>query len=768
MVFSSCETEEPIPTYTLSTTISPTEGGKITVSPQSPNYKEGDVVTLTPEPNEHWVFQKWDGDGSGSTTPLQITMNSNKSVVGVFVKRDYPLLLTIEGEGTVEEKIITNPSGREYPHGTTVELTPKPKEGWVFDSWGGDLTGSEIPKRITVDKEKKVTAKFKRRDYPLNLTIEGEGTVEEKIVSNPNGREYPFQTIVELTPKPKEGWVFESWGGDLSGTETPKTITVDKEKNVTVKFKRRDYPLNITIEGEGTVEEKIITNPGGRSYPFETVVELKPVPKEGWVFESWSGDLTGSESPKNITVDKERNVTVKFKERNKFYLYENGVTCLCPDTKPGDKGVINGIEFESVDNYLLYKRRDEGVDMTKLCTSLVTNMSFLFRNRNFNQSIGNWDVSNVTNMEFMFENSQFNQPIGNWDVGNVTNMISMFSKTPFNQSIGNWNVSKVTNMRSMFNETPFNQPTEDWDVSNVTDMSSMFRLSQFNQPINNWKVSNVTKMNSMFSRGNNMNSTFSRGNFNQPIGNWDVSNVTDMSVMFWNSPFNQPLGNWDVGSVTNMDGMFSGTPFNQPLGNWDVSNVTAMGSVFSGTPFNQPIGDWDVSKVTDMGGMFSSSQFNQPIENWNVSNVTSMSFMFSQNSKFNQPIGNWNVSKVTKMERMFSNSQFNQPIGNWDVSNVTNMKQMFENSQFNQPIENWNVGNVTNMFQMFVNSKFNQPIGNWNVNKVTQMVEMFLNTPFNQDISKWCVTNITNAPKDFSLNSPLTSENKPKWGTCPN
>jgi hypothetical protein len=127
------------------------------------------VVTLTAEPNEHWVFKQWEGDGSGSSTPLQITMNSDKSVVGVFVKRDYPLTITIEGEGTVEEKIVTNPGGKVYPHGTTVELTPKPTNGWVFSSWGGDLTGSETPKRIIIDKEKKVTVKFIRN--PIVTTL---------------------------------------------------------------------------------------------------------------------------------------------------------------------------------------------------------------------------------------------------------------------------------------------------------------------------------------------------------------------------------------------------------------------------------------------------------------------------------------------------------------------------------------------------------------------------------------------------------------------
>jgi hypothetical protein len=162
LVFISCAIEEPIPTYTITASVNPVEAGKVTITPQLPNFKEGEMVTLNAVPNEHWVFKQWEGDGNGNSTPLQITMTSDKSVVGVFVKRDYPLTLTIEGEGTVEEKIVTNPGGKVYPHGSTVELTPKPNNGWVFSSWGGDLTGSETPKRIIIDKEKKVTVKFIR------------------------------------------------------------------------------------------------------------------------------------------------------------------------------------------------------------------------------------------------------------------------------------------------------------------------------------------------------------------------------------------------------------------------------------------------------------------------------------------------------------------------------------------------------------------------------------------------------------------------------
>ncbi|WP_170932529.1 BspA family leucine-rich repeat surface protein [Belliella buryatensis] len=445
----------------------------------------------------------------------------------------------------------------------------------------------------------------------LNLSIEGEGTVEEKIVTNPSGREYPINTVVELTPVPKEGWVFDGWAGDLSGNDVPNRITLDSEKNVTVKFKRKDYPLNITIEGEGTVEERIVTDPNGRQYPFETVVELIPVPKEGWAFDGWRGDVVSRENPLLLTVKKETNITLKFSQPI-FKILENGVTCVCEGVNPGSKGMIDGVEYEAVDNELLRKRRDEGVDLTKLCTSLVTDMKELFSGKNLNQ----------------------------------------------------------------------------------------------------------------------------------PIGNWDVSNVIDMSLMFFGSNFNQFIGDWDVSNVNYMNGMFENSNFNKPIGNWDVSNVKHMGHMFRNSPFNQNI------------------------EAWNVSSVTEMNIMFAQ-TNFNQPIGDWDVSNVRNMEWMFANARFNQSIDKWDVSNVTTMMQMFEGSDFNQPIGNWDVSKVRNMGGMFRYSSFNQDLKDWNVSNVADMSQMFKETNFNQNISKWCVENITEEPQDFSTNSPLTSQNKPIWGTCP-
>ncbi len=166
LLFNSCQEREftnpfdPQVPKTLSTSVLPAGAGLINVSPGGTSFTTDQVVTLIPEPSQHWVFKNWEGDASGTANPLSVVMNKNKSVVAVFIRRNYPLTLTIEGEGTVGEKIIFTPSNREYPHSTIVELTPIPKQGWLFDNWSGDLSGKNVPQNITIDNPKTVRVKF--------------------------------------------------------------------------------------------------------------------------------------------------------------------------------------------------------------------------------------------------------------------------------------------------------------------------------------------------------------------------------------------------------------------------------------------------------------------------------------------------------------------------------------------------------------------------------------------------------------------------------
>ena len=235
----SC-TKDPI-IYTLTTSANPADGG--TVSPSTQQYDEGKTATITATASSEYLFQSWSG-ATGSSNSTSVVMNSDKSVTANFVKKKYALTTTVEGEGTVTEKVIKAGAATDYNSGTIVELTAVPSGEWVFVEWTGDLTGTENPTQITIDKAKSVTAVFVKKQYPLTMEIEGEGTVSEKVIKVGLATDYNSGTIVELTAESTGDWEFLEWTGDITSTENPVQITIDEAKTVKAKFMRYfDYKV---------------------------------------------------------------------------------------------------------------------------------------------------------------------------------------------------------------------------------------------------------------------------------------------------------------------------------------------------------------------------------------------------------------------------------------------------------------------------------------------------------------------------------------------
>lgn len=229
----SCSTDNT-PVYQLSTLAEPSEAG--TVSQSDRQVDQGKAITITANPNEHWVFDRWSGDYTGTDNPVAILMDTDKAVIAFFVKRDYPLTINIVGEGSVKEDVIQART-TDYPHGTMVQLTAQPAEGWEFAHWSGDSESLEPVIEVTVAGQVSITATFERLDYPLTVTIKGEGEVEQQVISTPKTTDYLFETVVELTAIAAEGWVFNRWEGDLQSSENPQEITITEGKNVSAIFK---------------------------------------------------------------------------------------------------------------------------------------------------------------------------------------------------------------------------------------------------------------------------------------------------------------------------------------------------------------------------------------------------------------------------------------------------------------------------------------------------------------------------------------------------
>ena len=525
--------------------------------------------------------------------------------------------------------------------------------------------------------------------------------------------------------------------------ESQKSQQEAEQEEIVIEVKEENQ---LTIE-----EEPVIEFIPGEKEEFPTSPQLQP---------------TSTQSGNGLSLDA-NGVTVKF----------NG-DCA---TSIGKTYQLDGVDYLIVDRRLLLETISNGGDVSKVCTTCVTDMT------NFIGATGTTLVCEGR----VCASSRFNQDISSWDTSNVTSMFVMFrSAIDFNQDISNWDTSKVTNMNRMFRyASSFNQDISGWDTDNVTDMSFMFNYAtSFDQDISGWDISNVSSCGYFSGVGNSRSWTASEkpggseaklsrssdgiitysgdcsasncfggiGYSEQVDGetytvvnkatlekmisaNQDVSKVcttciTDMAQLFFGESVSHDITGWDTNNVTTMYQMFrQASTFNQDIGSWDTSKVTNMEEMFRrASTFNQDIGSWDTSSVTTMKRMFQqASAFNQDIGDWDTSSVTNMNNMFNSVAVFNQDIGNWDVSSVTEMGGMFAGvTAFNQDIGNWDVSNVIRMPDMFvSNTSFNQDISRWDTSSVIDMDQMFYNaSSFDQNIRGWNVSKVTKCVRFATGT----------------------------------------
>ena len=306
-----------IPPTQFALNVSSIGSGTVTASPAGLLFEEGTVVTLTAAAAAGFQFTGWSGDITTTDNPSTITMDGNKNVIATFeaVNSVYSLTVNLFGSGSVS----LDPPGGVYTQGTVVTVQAIPASGFQFTTWVGDLTGTISPSTITMDGDKLITAIFTElaaNQRTLTMQTQGTGTV----TLNPPGGVYDVGTVVTLTALPGDGFQFDNWSGDVTGTISPTTVTVDDNKTVTATFSQsqiQQYTLTTNSTGLGSVT----LNPAGGVYDEGTVVTLTAVPQAGYIFGSWTGDLSGIVNPITLTMDGNKIVTAAFNEVvNQFTL----------------------------------------------------------------------------------------------------------------------------------------------------------------------------------------------------------------------------------------------------------------------------------------------------------------------------------------------------------------------------------------------------------------------------------------------------------------
>jgi len=219
--------EQSITSWML--TVLPCTNGSI--SPGSGRQPAGAWVQMTANPAPGYKLSQWTGDMGGSQNPKSLLMDGNKTVGAEFVQITYATLsVNVSGNGTV------SPGSGQYPLNSQVILTATPDSGYAFLGWEGDVppdAGTSPVIAVTMSGNKTVTANFTgASSYSLTVIENGNGTVE----IDPAGPDYTPGTPVTLTAIPDPGNFFDGWGGSLTGTGNPATITMNSNKTVTAGF----------------------------------------------------------------------------------------------------------------------------------------------------------------------------------------------------------------------------------------------------------------------------------------------------------------------------------------------------------------------------------------------------------------------------------------------------------------------------------------------------------------------------------------------------
>jgi C1A family cysteine protease len=251
-----------------------------------------------------------DGGPTRLTSPV-LDLEDGDAVVSYW--RWYHISTQWNDELVVE---VSNNNGSSW---TTVE-TIDDRETWTYVEWNVSdyvtptaqvrvrFTADDSPNNslveALVDDFKVETIECEVVEYTLTVNIDGYGIV----LKDPDQPTYSEGQVVTLSAFGGSGWSFDHWSGDLSGSDNPKQITMDSDKTVTAHFTEDQYTLTINIDGSGSVTK----DPDQSTYTYGQTVTLTADADAGWTFDHWSGDLSGSDNPEQITMDGDKSVTAHF------------------------------------------------------------------------------------------------------------------------------------------------------------------------------------------------------------------------------------------------------------------------------------------------------------------------------------------------------------------------------------------------------------------------------------------------------------------------
>ena len=359
-----------IPQYTLTTSVTPVDGGSVTLNPSGGTYAENTVVTLTAVPGTGFAFSAWSGDLSGGANPTTITMDNNKIVEAIFVPAQSCATVNLVPSADNYISGYSTSMNNNYGASTTIKSTrdaDNPR-GTLF-KWdvssipsNASVSSASLTLYISTAAAQTYNLYNMRRDW-----VEGTGASS---VTNDGATWYTYDGVTGHTWGANgaadtttdrfdanlwgadttsfattgskmvsfntnglavvQGWIagtLSNYGLTMQNYSTSTTINDDLQLasrenatvanrpklNITYCVPAANYTLSVTNDGHGTVT----VSPESATYEYGTTVTLTPVPNSGYQFAYWSG--ANAEDPTDngngtwsLFMDSDKVITANF------------------------------------------------------------------------------------------------------------------------------------------------------------------------------------------------------------------------------------------------------------------------------------------------------------------------------------------------------------------------------------------------------------------------------------------------------------------------
>ncbi|HEY1340490.1 MAG TPA: hypothetical protein VGF59_23420, partial [Bryobacteraceae bacterium] len=270
------------------------------------------------DPNTRYMFLDWDGTASST-----VTVDSRRSPT--FTAHFRPSYkLTADSMPADGGSVDASPASadRFYDKGAQVTLTAKPNPGYLFAGWSGDASGVAPQANLLMSSPRSVAAAFSKIP-PFKITFAsnctgGKVTVDTVEYATPvtlafdPGRAYRLGVVSPIPTGTGTRCAYASWSNT---SQRDQTFTATADATLSAVYS----PEYLVTAAANPQSGGAVT--GGGWYALGQSATISASVAAGYVFNGFSGAITGTNNPQSALVNGPLNIAANFVQAQPPQLY---------------------------------------------------------------------------------------------------------------------------------------------------------------------------------------------------------------------------------------------------------------------------------------------------------------------------------------------------------------------------------------------------------------------------------------------------------------